>query len=242
MKWKQIGHVIVLDKQVDEPEKFLEMKGVKTVVKLGNISGKKREPEIEILAGSQTETIHKENACKFKLDVAKVMWSKGNVNERIRIAKLIQDNERVLDMFAGIGYFTIPAAVHAKPKCMHAIEINPISFHYLNENIILNKVKDVVKPVLGDSMQLAPNYKVDRVLMGYIGNTQDFIKPAIDAIDNEGIIHYHESVPEKIKSTRPINRIKEVAKGMSVELLNEKVIKKYSPGVVHLVIDVKITK
>jgi tRNA wybutosine-synthesizing protein 2 len=106
----------------------------------------------------------------------------------------------------------------------------------------LNKVENIVKPVLGDSMQLAPNYKVDRVLMGYIGNTQDFIKPAIDAIDNEGIIHYHESVPEKIKSTRPINCIKEIAKGMSVELLNEKVIKKYSPGVVHLVIDVKITK
>ena len=242
MKWKQIGHIIVLDKQVDEPEKFLEMKGVKTVVKLGNISGKKREPEIEILAGSETETTHKENGCKFKLDVAKVMWSKGNVNERIRIAKLIQDNERVLDMFAGIGYFTIPAAVHAKPKCIHAIEINPLSFYYLNENMVLNKVENIVKPVLGDSMQLAPNYKVDRVLMGYIGNTQDFIKPAIDALDNEGIIHYHESVPEKIKSTRPINRIKEIAKGMSVELLNEKVIKKYSPGVVHLVIDVKISK
>ena len=242
MKWKQIGHLIVLDKKVDEPEKFLEMKGIKTVVKIGNISGKKREPEIEILAGSETETIHKENGCKFKLDVAKVMWSKGNVNERLRIAKLIQDNERILDMFAGIGYFTIPAAVHAKPKCIHAIEINPVSFHYLKENMALNKVENIVKPVLGDSMQLAPNYQVDRVLMGYIGNTQDFIKPAIDALDNEGIIHYHESVPEKIKSTRPINRIKEVAKGMSVELLNEKVIKKYSPGVVHLVIDVKITK
>ena len=242
MKWKKIGHVIVLDKEVDNIEEFLKMRDVKTVVKLGNISGKKREPEIEILAGSQTETIHKENGCLFKLDVAKVMWSKGNINERLRIAKLIQDNENVLDMFAGIGYFTIPAAVHAKPKCIHAIEINPISFKYLNENMKLNKVENIVKPVLGDSMVLAPNYKVDRVLMGYIGNTQDFIKPAIKALNNEGIIHYHESVPEKIKSERPISRIKEAAKGMSVELLNEKVIKKYSPGVVHLVIDVKITK
>ena len=105
-----------MDGVANSQEKFLEMKGVKTVVKLGNITGKKREPEIEIIAGSQTETIHKENGCKFKLDVAKVMWSKGNVNERLRIAKLIKDNERVLDMFAGIGYFTIPAAVHAPSR------------------------------------------------------------------------------------------------------------------------------
>jgi tRNA wybutosine-synthesizing protein 2 len=242
MKWKKIGHVLLVDKEIENPQKFLEMKGIETVVKLGNISGKKREPNVKILAGSNTETMHRENGCLFKLDVAKVMWSKGNTNERMRIANIIPEGERVLDMFAGIGYFTIPAAVHSKAEIIHSIEINPVSYAYLNENVALNKVDNIVRPVLGDSMEIAPQFSVDRVLMGYIGNTQDYLESAIAALDESGIIHYHESVYEKIKFERPEDRIRKSAEGMDVEILNKSVIKKYSPGVVHVVIDAKITK
>ncbi|MDO8869171.1 MAG: class I SAM-dependent methyltransferase family protein [Methanobacteriaceae archaeon] len=242
MKWKKIGHVLLVDKDIENPKKLLEMKGIETVVKLGNIGGKKREPDVKILAGSNTETIHRENGCIFKLDVARVMWSKGNTNERMRIANIIGEGERVLDMFAGIGYFTIPAAVHSKAEIIHSIEINPVSYGYLNENMSLNKVENIVKPVLGDSMDIAPQFSVDRVLMGYIGNTQDYLKSAIAALDESGIIHYHESVYEKIKFERPEERIRKSAGGMDVEILNKRVIKKYSPGVVHVVIDAKITK
>lgn len=242
MKWKKIGHVLLVDKDIENPQKFLEMKGIETVVKLGNIGGNKREPEVEILAGSDTETIHRENGCLFKLDVARVMWSKGNTTERMRIAKLIQKGERVLDMFAGIGYFTIPAAVHSEAEIIHAIEINPVSHAYLKENIFLNKVNNMVNPLLGDSMIIAPEFSVDRVLMGYIGNTQDYLKSAINSLDDSGIIHYHESVYEKIKFKRPEERIRKAAEGMTVKILNERVIKKYSPGVVHVVIDAEIKK
>jgi tRNA wybutosine-synthesizing protein 2 len=242
MKWKKIGHVLLVDKDIENPQKLLEMKGIETVVKLGNIGGKKREPDVEILAGSNTETINRENGCLFKLDVARVMWSKGNTNERMRIANIIEEGERVLDMFAGIGYFTIPAAVHSEAEIIHAVEINPVSYSYLNENVLLNKVENTVRPFLGDSMDIAPQFSVDRVLMGYIGNTEDFIKSAIDALDESGIIHYHESVYEKIKFERPVDRIRKFAEGMDVEILNKRVIKKYSPGVVHVVIDAKITK
>lgn len=242
MKWKKIGHVLLVDRDVENPQKLLEMKGIKTVVKLGNIGGNKREPEVEILAGSDTETIHRENGCLFKLDVARVMWSKGNTNERMRIANLIQNGERVLDMFAGIGYFTIPAAVHSEVEIIHSIEINPVSYGYLDENISLNKVRNIVNPILGDSMVIAPEFSVDRVLMGYIGNTQDYLKSAIEALDGSGIIHYHESVHEKIKFKRPEEIIRKFAKGMDVKIINKRVIKKYSPGVVHVVIDAEIKK
>ena len=241
MKWKKIGHVLLVDKDVENPQKLMEMKGIETVVKLGSIGGNKREPEVEILAGSDTETIHRENGCLFKLDVARVMWSKGNTNERIRIANLIKKGERVLDMFAGIGYFTIPAAVHSEAEIIHSIEINPVSYDYLEENISLNKVRNV-NPILGDSRVIAPEFYVDRVLMGYIGNTQDYLKSAIEALDGSGIIHYHESVYEKIKFKRPEERIRKSANGMDVEILNKRVIKKYSPGVVHVVIDAEIKK
>jgi tRNA wybutosine-synthesizing protein 2 len=47
-------------------------------------------------------------------------------------------------------------------------------------------------------------------------------------------------VPEKLKFTRPIQRIKDAADGFDVEVVNQRVIKKYSPGVNHVVVDARI--
>ena len=176
----------------------------------------------------------------FKLDVAKIMWSKGNTTERQRIAKIVENDEIVVDMFAGIGYFSIPIAVHSKPKKIYAIEINPVSYDYLKENISLNKVENIIEPIQGDCRKAAPKEIADRVLMGYIGNTHDFLNDAMQIIKPGGIIHYHESVPDILKFKRPPQRIIDAAKGREVEILNKRIIKKYSPGVYHVVIDARI--
>jgi tRNA wybutosine-synthesizing protein 2 len=240
MKWKKIGRILVLDRYPKNPCKLLGIHNVDSVIKVNKITGKTREPNIEILAGDKTETIHKENSCFFKLDLSKIMWSKGNVNERLRISKLVKDSETIVDMFAGIGYFSIPIAVHGKPKQIFSIEINPNSYSYLNENIILNKVNNKIKPILGDCKDIAPKLSADRVIMGYIKTTHDFLEPAIKCLKKEGTLHYHETVPNKLINTRPYNRIKEVAKDREVKVTNIEVIKKYSPGVSHAVVDAKI--
>ena len=127
MKGKLIGDIMVVKKVPDDMDELINRPYVNKIVKLGKIHGQKREPEVELLYGDSTETIHKENYCKFKLDVAKVMWSKGNTNERKRMSTLPEDDEVIIDMFAGIGYFTVPMAVHSNPKKIYAIEINPNS-------------------------------------------------------------------------------------------------------------------
>lgn len=240
MKWKLIGDVMVLKKDVPNLEELLSFPGVKTVVKLGSINGFKREPQIDILAGDSTETIHKENKCLFKLDIAKVMWSKGNSTERMRIANIVEDGEVIVDMFAGIGYFSVPIAIHSKPSKIYSIEINPVSYGYLCENIKLNKIEDIINPILGNCKDSAPINIADRVLMGYIGDTHHYLDTALKSLKKGGIIHYHESVPEKIKFKRPIKRINEAAGDLDVQIINKRVIKKYSPGVCHVVIDAKI--
>ena len=212
---------------------------VKTIMKINHIQGTKREPVYKILYGNETETINKENGCLFKLDLAKVMWSKGNNNERLRIAKLVEDDETVIDMFAGIGYFSIPIAVHSNPKEIISIEINPNSYNFLCENIRLNKV-DNVTPILGDCMIETPKFSADRIIMGYVKTTHHYLKVAIDSLNKGGILHYHETVPEKLMDTRPINRIISQADGRDVELLKINKIKKYAPGVEHVVIDARI--
>ena len=153
MKYKKIGDILIIDKNYpdDDFENLSKRHNVKTIMEIDHIQGTKREPVYRILYGSETETVNKENGCLFKLDLAKVMWSKGNNNERLRIAKLVRDDETVIDMFAGIGYFSIPIGVHSNAKQVHAIEINPNSYHYLCENIKLNKL-DNITPILGDCM------------------------------------------------------------------------------------------
>ena len=241
MKYKKIGDILILDNsyQNDDLESLSEKHNVKTIMKINHIQGTKREPVYKIPWGDETETIHKENGCLFKLDLSKVMWSKGNNNERLRIAKLVEDDETVIDMFAGIGYFSIPIGVHSNAKEVISIEINPNSYNFLCENIKLNKL-DNITPVLGDCMVETPKFKADRIVMGYVKTTHHYLKVAIDSLNEGGILHYHETVPEKLIDTRPLERITAQAGGREVTLLKINKIKKYAPGVEHVVVDVRI--
>ncbi len=241
MKYKKIGDILILDNNYldDDFEGLSKKHNVKTIMKIDHIQGTKREPVYKILWGSETETINKENGCLFKLDLAKVMWSKGNNNERLRIAKLVRDGETVIDMFAGIGYFSIPIGVHSNAKQVYAIEINPNSYKFLCDNIHLNKL-DNITPILGDCKIETPKLKADRILMGYVKTTHHYLKVAIDSLNEGGILHYHETVPEKLMKTRPIERIKAQAGDREVELLKVNKIKKYAPGVEHVVIDARV--
>ena len=244
LKWKCIGDILILDNKFnfeseDELELLAKKHNVKTIMKIDHIQGTKREPVYKILFGSDTETVNKENGCLFKLDLAKVMWSKGNNNERLRIAKLVEDDEVVLDMFAGIGYFSIPIGVHSNAKKIYSIEINPNSYFYLNENIKLNKL-DNVTPILGDCKIHAPKYKADRIVMGYVKTTHHYLDVAINCLNEGGILHYHETVPEKLMKTRPVDRIISQADNRDVEILKINKIKKYAPGVEHVVVDARI--
>ncbi|MDD3985963.1 MAG: class I SAM-dependent methyltransferase family protein [Methanobacterium sp.] len=242
MKGKVIGDILVIKENIDNPQNLLKTHGVKRIVKLGRINGLKREPDVELIHGEGTVTTHKENKCLFKLDVSKIMWSKGNTTERKRMSNIVQNGETVVDMFAGIGYFSIPIAVHSKPAKIYSTEINPVSYSYLCENVKLNHVEEIVKPIFGDCRIKAPKGIADRVLMGYIGNTNEYLDVAMDIIKKDGIIHYHESVPDKLKFIRPIERIQKAAKNIDreVEILNKRIIKPYSPGVFHVVVDAKI--
>jgi len=248
--WQILGDVIIIgipeileDKKTRIAEALLLMyPKCRTVVRDFGIEGQFRQPKRELLLGSETETINKEHGCFFKQDVTKVMYSKGNLEERKRMSR-VGEGEVIVDMFAGIGYFSIPMAVHSRPKKITGIEINPESFAYLKENIRLNKVEDIFVPICGDCSKAAPEGTADRVLMGYVGTTHHYLEPAIKALKKSGgILHYHETVPESLARTRPQERIRKAAcaLGKKVEILETHRIKKYSPGVLHVVVDARI--
>lgn len=251
-KWEKVGDVVTLVLPIELikykeliGEKYAEVLNCKTVLNsMGGIIGEFRKPNVEIIFGSKdTETTHKENGIYFKLDPQKIMFSSGNIDERIRMATVSNNNEVVVDLFAGIGYFTLPIAVYSKPEMIVACEKNPVSFDYLKENITLNNVIDIVEPIKGDNREVVPKFIADRVIMGYIGNTREFLETSINCLKERiGIIHYHDKIPEKKIPNSPMDELNKVAERFDrkIELIGYKHVKSYAPGIGHYVFDIKI--
>jgi tRNA wybutosine-synthesizing protein 2 len=253
--YQKVGKIIILKLRpeiqdlADRIAKLVlkEFPYTKTVCLNNGVDGELREPGITWLAGEKaTETIHQENRCKYKLDVTKVMFSKGNLAERGRLPKLVTKGETVVDMFAGIGYFSIPIARHSPCAFVYSIEKNPTSFRYLDENIRLNRVQTKVKPILGDCLTVALGHIADRVLMGYLPKTYHYLPVAFAALKpHGGIIHYHDTFHESELWEKPqdILETRAFKAGYSLKRITHKaVVKEHSPRVYHVVIDAEFKK
>ncbi|MCD6171221.1 MAG: class I SAM-dependent methyltransferase family protein [Thermoplasmata archaeon] len=245
-KWEKFGDVLVLKMNGIEDKKkvaelYAEVLNCKAVMEdVGGIKGIIRKPSLKFLIGNNAETVHIENGIKYKFDAAAIMFSSGNVDERIRMAGVAKKNDIVVDMFAGIGYFTLPIAVYGKAR-VYAYEINPIAYKYLEENIKLNNVYDRVKAELGDCRKKIVSDVADRVVMGYL-DSLPFLPYAIKSIKGNGIIYMHSKCREEEFPYKLFNKAKEIIKkhGFKAELLYHKKVKSYAPHIIHAVLDIKI--
>ena len=116
----QIGDIIILripeslvsKKEIIGKVLLEKVKTAKSVFYQSSpVSGDFRTRKLELLAGEdKTETEYKEHGCRFIVDVEKAFFSPRLSTERDRIANLIQDGETVINMFGGVGMFSIIAA------------------------------------------------------------------------------------------------------------------------------------
>ncbi len=214
----------------------------------GGIVDEERIPQLKVIAGDDnTETVHRENGCLYKLDVSKIMFSKGNLKERHRLQELVKSDETVVDLFSGIGYFSIPIAKFAKPSKIYAIDINPVAILYLQENIKLNKVDGKIETILGDCREVVKKLGkiADRVIMGYLPDTSKYLDSAFSVLKEKGIIHYHDVFKEEDLWDKPIEFLEKVAEDNGYvleEVIDKKIVKSYAPKVFHVVIDGKFSK
>lgn len=211
--------------------------------KLTPPQGEMRIPQLKIIAGGgSTETLYKENHCVFKLDPFKILFSPGNSNERLRLGQLVQEGEVVVDLFSCVGQFSIPIAVHSKPFKVYAVEINPEAYKYLVVNILLNKVVGIVEPILGDCREVAPVGVADRVIMGLVTGTENYLDTAFNSLKKSGgIIHYHEAFPKRqLQEKLKIIKMMVEQKSFKIKRLNFKRVKKYAPSIDHMVFDLEV--
>ncbi len=147
------------------------------------------------LAGEKrTWTIYKEHNCRFKVDIASVFVTPRLNYEHIRVARLVSPGEVVVNMFAGAGLFSIIIACKSNPRKVYSIDINPTAYELMVENISLNRVEDIVEPILGDAATVIRERLVrtaDRVLMPLPELALEYLPYAIMALRGAGWIHVY---------------------------------------------------
>jgi tRNA wybutosine-synthesizing protein 2 len=252
--WAVVGSVILVrfgdcDRRAEVGDALLDLHGeTDTVLARGGVAGEHREPDVEVVAGEgDTETVHIEHGTRYALDLAEVMFSPGNKAERARMGEVVEQGERVLDMFAGVGYFALPMARAGGD--VTAVERNPAAFQYLLENAVLNGVEDRVTPMRADCRDAVAARVArgdapfaERVVMGYY-DAHEYLDAALDALDSGGVLHLHEATPEPLVWERPVSRLTDAAdeRGREVEVLDRRVVKTHSEGVQHVVVDARLT-
>ncbi|GIY95922.1 tRNA wybutosine-synthesizing protein 2 homolog [Caerostris extrusa] len=160
-----------------------------------------RSPRVEMLKGSDSWVLHIDNKIKYTYDITKCMFSAGNISEKLRIAQLSCKGETIVDLYAGIGYFTIPYLVHAKASLVHACEWNPHAVEALARNLRLNNVKDRCIINYGDNREVCPKGIADRVNLGLIPSSEKGWETACKALKSTGgILHIHGNVTSKLHS------------------------------------------
>jgi tRNA wybutosine-synthesizing protein 2 len=247
-RWKRIGDVVILRLPAEARpygpaigEIYGSVLGARTVMEdRSGIHGPLRTPDVRVLWGDGTDTVHIEAGVRYSLDVARVMFSPGNIGERMGIADRVHPGSVVVDLFAGIGYFALPIAVRREDAHVHACELSPISFSYLVRNIRLNRVSNVV-PLLGDCRKVAPHGVADWVLMGHF-DAREYLDVAFSVLRGKGTILYHELCPKEQYPDAMTRRLAAAARSnwRDVVTIRTRIVKSFAPGILHAAAELQV--
>ena len=226
-----------------------EIKAIKTVFcQVSGIEGDYRLRKLELLSGENTSiTIHKEHGCTFKVDVINAYFSPRLSTERLRISKLIKPNEVIVNMFGGVGTFSIIMSHNNKTSRIYSIDSNPIAHDLCKENIEINKLTRNVFPVLGDA-KLEITNKLNgiatRVLMPLPEKAREFVDTAVSSLaNNRGIVHYFAHVGADNRKIAIQSGIKDTADSFSRFnhiIRNIRIVREVGPRFYQIVSDVEI--
>ncbi|NXR99014.1 TYW2 protein, partial [Oxylabes madagascariensis] len=155
-----------------------------------------RTPSVTLLlGGARGQRDQVGRSCRYTFDVTKCMFSPGNITEKLRVASLPCSGEVLVDLYAGIGYFTLPFLVHAGAAFVHACEWNSHAVEALHRSLVLNGVRDCCHIHTGDSRQLQLRDVADRVNLGLIPSLEEGWPVACRILkDTGGVLHIHHNM------------------------------------------------
>ena len=246
-RWIRLGDALII-KDSRKPsgsvlQSISKVLGVKSIyIDRGRIQGNTRHPKMEIVYGEPGTVIHLENGIRYSMDPSRVMFSPGNVNERVLHGKMALDGASVLDMFAGIGYFSLPLAKYAHVSKVYAVEINPESYGFLERNVEINRLQDRIIPVLGDCRDVSPSMRFDYIVMGHF-SSWEFLSAALMRSGPGTILNMHLLAPthelevywhEIIVLARRL--------GYILDFIEQRKVKSYGPHLWHMSLDLVVSR
>jgi tRNA (guanine37-N1)-methyltransferase len=255
-KFQDDENLHLIKKEIAEAITLVNNKIISVYEKISEIKGIFRLRKLNLLYGKDiSETIYRENSCLFKLDIKRTFFTPRLVYERNRIVSSnIKENEIIIDMFAGVGPFSIQIA--KKHKVMiHAFDINPYAYNYLCENISLNKLIGTITPhnldinnLLNSNNEIGKSLKnkADRVIMNFPENSIKYLNVACYLMKKSGgILHNYQisTKPNSIKNA--INKLDDNLRKNNWfigQIITSKVVKPFSPKSDLVVIDLIIRK
>ena len=214
---------------------------VRTVAHDDGVTGELRVRALRVLAGeADTRTEHAENGVRIRVDPATCYFSPRLATERDRVARLVQDGERVVDLMAGVAPFALVIAKRARPSRIDAVDLNPDAIVYAQENVELNRVADKIFPQQADARAWAAAHPgvADRVITNLPHSAHAFLEAALLTLKPEGIWHYH-CIQSEDGLGRHLaelsSRAADVGRGLRVTAT--RVVRAYSPRDRHFAVD-----
>jgi len=246
--YEHIGDIAIIDRQQEQAQRvakvLLKQNRIKTVLQAEtSVTGEYRTRSVSILAGERrTETLYRENECRYLLDLSKVYFTPRLSTERARISDKIHDGDTVVDMFAGVGPFSILIAKRFPRAHVIAIEKNPDAVRYLKENVKLNRVRNV-EIIEGDARDAGKGISgADHVIMNLPHSAIEFLDVAFGVLKNGGVIHFYaiahvndlfDGVLKKIETKADLS-------GLRIVPLEKRVVRPYAPYQFNICIDFQV--
>ena len=247
----KVPPALELKKQIIAEAIMAVNRHVRTVLnQVSSVSGEFRLRNLEWVAGEEkTETTCREYDCAFKVNLSEAYFSQRLSFERMRIAKLVRNGEIVMNMFAGVGCFSIVIAKHSKARKVYSIDINPRAVELMKKNIALNKLERGVEAVIGDAKEVIGKRFRDtsnRVLMPLPAKAYEYLDSACLTLKSEGgFVHYYDFIYAR-KKEDAINKVTEKVRkkltslGKDFEVLFSRVVRTVGPNWNQVVLDINI--
>jgi tRNA (guanine37-N1)-methyltransferase len=245
-----IGDIALIEDDVSQPEMVAEaimkVKGnVKTVLAaLGPVEGEFRTRRFRRIAGEdKTSTIHKEYGCRYYIDLEKAYFTPRLATERSRILAQVREGQTVVDMFAGVGPYSIMIAKKSNNIRVIAIDKNPDAVEFLRRNVELNSATNV-EAIEGDANLEAERFSglAGHIIMNLPHNAHEFLDAAVKLCSQNAIIHYYDITPEDDLFQSSLKLIEEAAvkAGRKIEVIHTRVVRSYAPHQFNVCIEVKV--
>jgi tRNA (guanine37-N1)-methyltransferase len=247
--YERLGDIAIIDEDDNERARAVaeaihksDLPAETVVNRASPIEGELRIREWDVLAGEDTETVHREYGCAFELDIEDVYFSPRLATERHRVIKSVRPGEHFFDMFAGVGPFVVPAAKRGA-ECV-GVDLNPTAIEYLRRNAERNGVEDRVTAINADVREVS-GYDdwADRIVMNLPHSADEFLGTAVELAGDDCRIHYYDIQHESDPFAPGEAAIREAAEPQyEVEIETRHEVRSYAPHELNVCLDARLIR